>query len=121
MGAMLLAGGSASAGPYPMEQLTAWLADATHKLAAIEATIDELERAAKSAKQTVKDVEKSVATTPSPTPKMIARLKAAKEHAADIEKRLAAAYSEREAVLNYIEWIRVQMAAWEEMENEKAE
>lgn len=115
MGTMMTAAPRALAGPYPLEQLMVWLETAEQKLAVVELRIEELKRQIGHAKTELAAAEKAVARERTPSRAMITRVNEAKKRLGNLESELAEAQAHRDDVLDYINWIRLQIAAWGEI------
>ena len=115
MGMTLLATQRAWAGPYPLDQLMVMLKEAESKLAVVQATITDLESQIRATNKIVAKLETTVRANKTASAGPEAELNAAREKLVDVRRRLAQAYGERRVLRNEIESIRVQIAAWEEI------
>jgi len=117
-GAMMFVGSSLPvlAGPYPRHRLEIWRIDAFRELAEVEAAISESEGVVATQGALVRRLEVMVAAAPG-NPETFARLKFEKRQFEVMYAHLTGLKGKRQQILDYIDWIDVQLAAWDEMES----
>lgn len=115
MGMMWANTPKAVAGPYPLEQLMAWLHDAEAKLATVDAEIAEIKAKLAEAKEKLVKAENLVSNTDKPGPELIKKVKDARENVNRLMNELARANEIRTEIVNYIAGLRLQIAAWDEI------
>lgn len=104
----------AFAGPYPIEDLRAWLSKARAEFTVVQAAIDELTSAIPPQVALVKRLEAQALVAPA-DPAVYSNLRLERRRLEIMYSDLAIAQSRKVELVSYIEWLMVQIAAWEEM------
>jgi len=112
---LILLAPRAEAGPHPLPVLHRWLVEAKMQLTSIEIQIAQATQELEAAERDVGRLEAALAANPRDSA-LAANLLNARKRVGDLKGRLVVLHEQMAEVEAYIEWVMVQIAAWEEMQ-----